>query len=595
MKSMKKFRELLSDERLVAETFFRLLPFQILMIAINAVNSIVDSLYASNAIGETAMGAMGLFAPINHFLYAASMMLVSGSQILYGRYISNDHEHVRSVFSVNLLVSTVGSLLLSVFMALSAAAGWTGVFTTDTAVLGMFNSYLLGQAVGIVPLILGQQLFSFLSLENPIRRTMTASIACLAVNIVMDHVLIVFFQMGTFGLGLASAISCWVFFLIQAVYYWTGKSEWKFSLRKCIWKDAGEIARLGYPGALSRFVEMFRCFIVNSLLLTCVGSAGLAAFAVSNSLLAIFWAIPFGMVAVARMVFSISRGEEDRRTMIDMMKVAVSRGMLIMAAVAGILCLLAVPFTRMFIRDTASPVYAMSVSGFRILPWCMPLAMVSLPFAAYAQVMEKKALSLILPIIDGAAGVVLFSYLLIPAIGMNGLYIANILNGVLCSAVIVVLSWIERKEFPRNMEMLMAIPDSFGVGPECRMDITVRSMDEVLQLSEKVQRFCAGRNVDYRRSYLAALCMEEMAGNVVKYGFTKGRRKHSLDIRLVCKENEIVLRMRDDCAAFNPSDHADMAELKDDCRNIGIHMVYAMAKQVTYHNLLDQNVLTIIL
>lgn len=50
------------------------------------------------------MAAMGMFAPINHLLYAAGMMLVSGSQILYGRYISKDHEHVQSVFSVDLII-----------------------------------------------------------------------------------------------------------------------------------------------------------------------------------------------------------------------------------------------------------------------------------------------------------------------------------------------------------------------------------------------------------------------------------------------------------------------------------------------------------
>jgi hypothetical protein len=48
---MKNIREKLSDERLVAGTFYRLLPFQVLMIAINAVNTIVDSLYAATPAG----------------------------------------------------------------------------------------------------------------------------------------------------------------------------------------------------------------------------------------------------------------------------------------------------------------------------------------------------------------------------------------------------------------------------------------------------------------------------------------------------------------------------------------------------------------
>ena len=590
---MGKMRERLSDERLIAESLFRLMPYQVLMIAISAVNSIVDSLYASNAIGESGMSAMGLFAPINHFLYAAGMMLVSGSQILYGRYISKDHEHVQSVFSVNLLISLVGSFAVTVLIVLSTLAGWTRIFTSDEAVLVMFNSYLLGQSIGIVPLILGQQLFSFLSLENQTRRTTVASIVCLAVNIVLDHLLIVVFRMGTFGLGLASAVSCWAFLAIQAAYYLSGKSKWSFSPRKCIWKDATEICLLGYPGALSRFVEMFRCFIVNSLLVTYVGSAGLASFAASNSLLAIFWAVPFGMAAVGRMVFSINRGEADRRSLIDMMRVLLKWGIVIMIGIAGMLCLLAVPLTRLFCRDITSPVYSMTVAGFRILPWCMPLSIISLSFATYAQVMEKKLMSLVLPITDGAVGVVLFSFLLIPRLGIKGLYIANILNGVLCAALISVLALMEKKRFPRSVEDLMAIPDSFGAREDQRLDITVRSMEQVVSISERIHRFCLDRKIDDARSYYAALCTEEMAGNIVAHGFTVDKRKHSVDIRLTCLQEEIILRMRDDCVAFDPSDHARILNPEDRFKDYGIRMVYSIAREVNYQNLLDQNVLTI--
>ena len=68
-----------ADYKLLSGLFFRLLPYQILLIIINAANGIIDSLFASNAIGTDAMSAIGLFAPLNHYLYALSMMLVSGS------------------------------------------------------------------------------------------------------------------------------------------------------------------------------------------------------------------------------------------------------------------------------------------------------------------------------------------------------------------------------------------------------------------------------------------------------------------------------------------------------------------------------------
>ncbi len=49
-----------ADYSLLSGLFFRLLPYQILLCVINAVNGIVDSLFASNAIGQGAMSAIGL-------------------------------------------------------------------------------------------------------------------------------------------------------------------------------------------------------------------------------------------------------------------------------------------------------------------------------------------------------------------------------------------------------------------------------------------------------------------------------------------------------------------------------------------------------
>lgn len=86
-----------SNYRLLSGLFFRLLPFQVLLLIITSVNGIVDSLYASNQIGQTAMSAIGLFGPLNHFLYAASIMFVSGSQVLYGRYLARDRGKIPPV------------------------------------------------------------------------------------------------------------------------------------------------------------------------------------------------------------------------------------------------------------------------------------------------------------------------------------------------------------------------------------------------------------------------------------------------------------------------------------------------------------------
>ena len=60
-------KQLSSERQLLSRLFFRLLPYQVLLLIINAANGIVDSLHASNFIGTAAMSALGLYSPLDHF------------------------------------------------------------------------------------------------------------------------------------------------------------------------------------------------------------------------------------------------------------------------------------------------------------------------------------------------------------------------------------------------------------------------------------------------------------------------------------------------------------------------------------------------
>lgn len=583
-----------SDFHLLARLFFRLLPYQILLIVINAANGIVDGLFASNAIGPDAMSAIGLYTPMTHFLYALSIMMVGGSQLLYGSYLAEKPDSVHSVFSVDLVVSFVVSALTSLAMILGVVTHLTDMAVSDAVQRSMFNRYLIGQSVGIPALVLGQQLFSFLSLENQTKRTMTAGIICFVTNAAADALLTVVFPLGTLGLGLASSISVWLFFGFQALYFISGKSHLKFSIKSCRWKDAPRIAVRGYSGALSRFVEMFRCLIVNVLIMKFVGNAGLSSFSASNSFLGVIWSIPFGMIAVQRMLMSISVGEEDRESLKDTMRVILRIGVPIMIVVAGLIIAAAVPLTRMFYRDPSDPIYDMTVMGFRMLPICMPLAVVSLSFACYAQAAQKKLMSIVLPIIDGFAGVSLTSLFLIPLMKMNGLYLANILNGIICILVIILFAYLEKKRFPSSIDDLMMIPDDFGPSELDRIDISVRGMEDVENVSTHVEGFGTMRGIDHRRALFASVALEEMAGNIVEHGFTKDKRqKHIIDIRVIHRGDDVILRMRDDCLPFDPSKRELLLEPEDKAHNVGIRLVYKISKKVEYQNLLGCNVLTV--
>ena len=138
----------------------------------------------------------------------------------------------------------------------------------------------------------------------------------------------------------------------------------------------------------------------------------------------------------------------------------------------------------------------------------------------------------------------------------------------------------------------MVIPDDFGVTEEERMDLSIDTIEEVVNVAERVQAFCAKRGIDSRRSYFAALALEEMAGNVVEHGFTKDRKNHSVDIRVVHKDDDVILRIKDDCVAFDPKKRTGL-NADDPAKNVGIRMIYKMTDRIQYQNILGMNVLTI--
>ena len=579
---------------MISKVMLRLLPIQVLLAAIGSINGIVSSLFASNSVGEFAMSAVTLYFPINMLLVSIGGMLVGGAIILCGKYMGRgQRDGLKGIFSLDMIVSVLVAALFIAGLVFMGTSGMTGFFTRDPQVQPFFNSYLLGQAIGVLPFILGNQLSAFLSLENRMGRTTAASLAFIAVNILLNYLFVQRLQMEAFGLALASSLGMWVFFLVQAQHFICGRGEFSFTMQRLAWRQALRIVSVGLPGAMTNIYQTARGLIVNKLIVIYVGSIGLSAFGACNNLLAFFWAVPTGMIAVSRMLISVSQGEEDRQSLTDVFRVMFRRYLPLQCLISLALILLAVPLTNLYYHDPTQDVYKMTVWGFRLLPICMPLAVIALHFECYAQVSGRQVLVHLLSLLDGVVCVVLFTALLIRPLGMNSVYVANVLNGIAVIVVALLYAVIRNGRLPRTLSQLMVIPEDFGAAGEDRMDLSARTTEEVVRISRQITSFCRQRGIDERRSYLAGLAMEEMAGNVVEHGFHKDNRTHSVDIRAVHKDGSLILRIKDDCRPFDPGERLSMADPEDMTRNIGLRMVFATASDIKYQSILGMNVLTI--
>lgn len=122
----------------------------------------------------------------------------------------------------------------------------------------------------------------------------------------------------------------------------------------------------------------------------------------------------------------------------------------------------------------------------------------------------------------------------------------------------------------------------------------IDTQKEVMEFSEKAWQFCVDKGESNRIAYLTSLAVEEMAKNVIDHGFTKDKKDHMLSARIVHKEDELIIRMRDNCVSFDPRKKYEQIYANgNNSSNMGIRMIMAEASEVTYTSMFNLNNLLI--
>ena len=274
------------------------------------------------------------------------------------------------------------------------------------------------------------------------------------------------------------------------------------------------------------------------------------------------------------------------------MKTALIKGIGIVCAVAAVSVALAGVFTGIFCNDKSSEVYSMTLDYFRLFPISMPLSCFFVIFSSYYQCTEHMKIVNVTSILDGVVGMVVSALILAPIMGAMGIWLSQIISGLFPTTAIIVYTVMCLKRLPKSIEDMLVMREDFGVPEQDRMDISVKNADDVLKTSQALVDFCTSHGMDHRCSMCSGLCIEEMAGNIVKHGF-KEKGKNSIDIRAVYKDDKLLIRFKDICKPFDPKEYAQLFDPEDMTHNIGIRMISRISSSMEYHYVLGLNVLSI--
>ena len=583
--------DLKAQNRITSGLFLKILPVQVMLMAVSSVNAMIDGMIGSHLIGAEANAAIGMYTPMVFLLQGFCVIIMSGSQVLCGRHMGVGRKDLMNgVFSLNIAITVAFGLVLTL-LCLAGPHLVTSFLGTSEETTGVVGGYVLGRAYGIIPLILSQQLPVFLQMEGENRFNYISMYVTAVVNVILDLLFVGVLNKGIFGLGLATSVSFWIYALTQTAYMLTKRSVFLFSVDDLKWKALGPMLRLGIASGLVFLCAAVRGVILNHLLTAYTSTQAIDAFGAFIVIAPFVYALGNGTASTCRMLTSISYGENDRASLKIIMGTVQSRGAFMALIEAILLVLFSGPIAGLYF-PAGSEMYVMLRTGLRALAlWLIPFLNVN-AVSAYYQAMGKAFMASLLCLLEGVAVVSIVAAILVPVMGISGIWAGFFAAEIACCLAIAFYAIWYKKGMPKTPDEWLAIPDDFGAAEDKRLDLTLKSMEDVISCSEMIQEFCIKQGADLKHAHHASLCMEEMAANIVKHGFVQNSKKHAIDVRITADEHRIGMSLKDNCAPFNPQEYYEMINPEDKTKNIGMRLVTSLASDVSYQNKMGLNVLS---
>ena len=569
--------------------------FTFMMIELaDSASMLIDGIIISNFLGSTALAVTGLgntsFQMVSLFSGIFAIGIQSACSAKMG---AGDGEKTSQLFSGGIIIVSAIAIIITVlgYLCLDPLCLLLGADGSDKALYDGLYEYLRGWFVGIPGFILFTVLSPIVALDGNKKCVTAATVTQSVLNLLLDYLAATVFHTGTWGFGFATGFAFDIAALVLISNFFRKRSSFSFRIVMLKASELLGILRTGLPRLTKYGCKILAPLLINRTILAIGGSAAMAAMSVKSSIGNFCLVVGTGIAESVNLMSQVFYSEKDKLALRATAKTAFKYNMILGTVFAVAIFALAGPLAGFYL-EAGTPENGMAKIMLRLLALSIALYGINCSVLNYLQGTRK-----ILPAHFQTAShrlvfLALCTFVLGKLFGINGLFVAIPLSELLVLLAYVLTALVIGKGKNR-LDALMLLPEDFGYSDDESLSFSLTTMDEAVGISEHVEKFCREHGIDRRRSYYAALCVEELAGNVIDHGFKKDNKSHSCDVRVMIENDDVVLRIRDDCRYFNMKERYELMKSKGNTSNIGIRLVYGIAKDINYVNLLNTNTLII--
>ena len=585
----------MQDKAIVRQMFFSTFRVTAIMMLTTMLGTTVDGIVTGQFLGADAVTATGLLNPITMVFSMVGTVLGSGTSLLCSRYLGMaDPDRMNRTFSTSVSFMAVSAVVFSILMyvlspTLATAVGASG---ENEVLKPLIVDYFHGYAPVLLAQWLSVGLSSLMQLDSDAKRAMLSTLVSTSLNITGDLLNVKVFHGGMFGMSLATTLSTYAGAVVLLLHFRKKDRVLHYVRSSVDLRELKDIVPSGLSSAVNQGAIVLRSLCINALLLRIATKSSVAAMTVSQNLVTLFIAMSLGVLISTANVSSVFAGERDRGNIEKLASVSL-RAALTIGAAAYIAFFVAAPFfVRMFLSSAEAEISNEAASCLRVQALTLVFTLPAYSITGIYQGTDRKWRSYLISALREGVFAILLAIPLGFAFGEVGVWCAFPLSSLTALVALYLMAWKENGAAPKRLSDLLLLSAEYDADPDRVLDIMVHSMDEVMNASEEIRLMCSRQGASRRVKTFLPLAMEEMAGNIVQYGFDDGK-PHSVDVRLVRLQEGWSLRLRDNCKPFDPVDWLKRNNSDDPTKGIGIRMILSVAKDVRYIPLMQLNNLII--
>ena len=340
----------------------------------------VDSLVVGNFVGKEALAAVGSTTPIINTLVMFFGGVAVGASVIISRYFgAHDDEKLHIAIETTMALTFVSSILCTI-LGIALAPGLLRFMDTPEDVLPEAATYLKIYFAGVSGLLIYNMASGILRAVGDTKRPLYFLIFSSIMNIVLDLLFVISFNLGIAGVAYATIISQFVSAILVMVILTRSTENYRF-----VWKDLcfnkkmlSQICMVGFPVGLQQAVTSFSNVYVQSY----INSFGSSCMAGWSSYVKIdsFLMLPLQSMSQAGTTFASQNiGAKNLKRVKDGTKTAIWLSSAIIFVLALILWIFAPQMVALFNQDPEVIYY-----GTLFLRLCVFAVVICCPNQIYA-------------------------------------------------------------------------------------------------------------------------------------------------------------------------------------------------------------------